>query len=93
MFDTNLDKYRAEIEKDINSIFLEAEKQVIASKKTLKKIEKDLQSKSRDYSDQSVDENQKALRKVLGKELNSEVIDGVKKNMDKVKRVPIGDDR
>lgn len=93
MFDTNLDKYRAEIEKDINSIFLEYEKQVISSKKTMKKVEESLKEKSSKYKDQSVDENQKALRKVLGKDLNSEIIDGVKKNMDKVKEVPIGDDR
>lgn len=92
MFSTNFDQFKREVEKDLQSIVSEYEKQVEISKKKIKEIEKLKKEKNEEMQMQATDQNQKALRKALGKETRSEVIDLVDKNINKVNKVEVGDD-
>lgn len=92
MFSTNFDQFKREVEKDLQSIVSEYEKQVEISKKKIKEIEKLKKEKNEEMQMQAKDQNQKALRKALGKETRSEVIDLVDKNINKVNKVEVGDD-
>ena len=69
----------------------EYQKQVEISKKNIKEIE-DRKKTIAATQDQATNENQKALRKVIGKDTKSEAIDLVKKNMQKVQKKEVGDD-
>jgi DNA mismatch repair protein MutH len=92
VFSTNFDQFKREVEKDLQSIVSEYEKQVEISKKKIKEIEKLKKEKNEEMQMQAKDQNQKALRKALGKETRSEVIDLVDKNINKVNKVEVGDD-
>lgn len=92
MFSTNFDQFKKEVEKDLQSIVSEYEKQVEISKKKIKEIQKLKKEKNEEMQMQATDQNQKALRKALGKETRSEVIDLVDKNINKVNKVEVGDD-
>lgn len=92
MFSTNFSQFKREVEKDLQSIVSEYEKQVEISKKKIKEIEKLKKEKNEEMQMQATDQNQKALRKALGKETRSEVIDLVDKNINKVNKVKVGDD-
>lgn len=92
MFSTNFDQFKKEVEKDLQSIVSEYEKQVEISKKKIKEIQKLKKEKNEEMQMQATDQNQKALRKALGKETRSEVIDLVDKNINKVNKVKVGDD-
>ncbi len=91
MFSVNLQQYKNEVNKDINGILAEYQKQVEISKKNIKEIE-DRKKTIAATQDQATNENQKALRKVIGKDTKSEAIDLVKKNMQKVQKKEVGDD-
>ena len=91
MFSVNLQQYKNEVNKDINGILAEYQKQVEISKKNIKEIE-DRKKTIAATQDQATNENQKALRKVIGKDTKSEAIDLVKKNMQKVQNKEVGDD-
>jgi Skp family chaperone for outer membrane proteins len=92
VFSTNFDQFKREVEKDLQSIVSEYEKQVEISKKKIKEIEKLKKEKNEEMQMQATDQNQKALRKALGKETRSEIIDLVDKNINKVNKVEVGDD-
>jgi len=93
VFETNINRYKAEIEADINAIIKEYEKQVAISRKQILESQNTLNERAEKGPTPSVDENHKALKKALGKDLNSEIIDGVKSNIDKVNKVQVGDDK
>jgi hypothetical protein len=91
VFSVNLQQYKNEVNKDINGILAEYEKQVKISKKKIKEIEASKKTIAA-TQDQATNENQKALRKVIGKDTKSEAIDLVKKNMEKIQKIEVGDD-
>ena len=92
MFSTNFSQFKREVEKDIQSIVSEYEKQVEISKSKIKELKELKEEKNEEMQTQAVDGNQKALRKAMGKETKSEIIDVVDKNINKVNKIKVGDD-